>query len=125
MNISEKIEEKKINNKLIQLYKTLARSDLKGSMATPNPAKHLYAMYCLDLVNKGKMPLKEEDYITLGYELMRVDETDLFGWDYSLTTWANTLMCYMNDSKISADEIKAMNSFDLKKKLHHYIEESE
>lgn len=113
--------EKKRDRKLTDLYQILTRSDFKGRIETNRIIRSLYAIYCLDAVNRQKMPLNEEDYLLLARELLRIEETPLFDYDRSLMTWAKGLLNYMKDENLSIRDIQKKNSIDLKKEIYACI----
>ena len=112
---------KKRDRKLTDLYQILTHSDLQGHMESDRIVVTLYALYCIDAVNRQEMPLNEEEYLILARELVRIDETQLFDYDYSMKTWARGLLEYMSDNDLSVVDIHRMNSIDLKKEVYQYI----
>ena len=117
--------ERKRDKKLTDLYRILTNSDLKGNIQSSKLVLNLYTLYCLDSTNRNKIPFTEDEYLTLSRELMRIEETDLYDWDFSLTTWAYGLLCFMEDGNLSVSDIKKMNSVDLKKSVYTYIDRGE
>ena len=112
---------KKRDRKLTDLYQILTHSDLQGHMESDRIVVTLYALYCIDAVNRQKMPLNEEEYLIRARELARIDETQLFDYDCSMKTWARGLLEYMSDNDLSVVDIHKMNSIDLKKEVYQYI----
>ena len=52
---------------------------------------------------------------------MRIDETPLFDYDFSLKTWARGLLRYMEDQDLKVRDIQKQNSIDLKKAVYEHI----
>ena len=113
--------EKKRDRKLTDLYRILTRSDLNGHIESDRTVRNLYAIYCLDAVNRQETPLNEDEYLILSRELMRIDETRLYDWDHSLMAWAYGLLKCMKENSLNVSDIQKMNSIDLKKTVHERI----
>ena len=113
--------EKKRDRKLTDLYRILTRSDLNGHIESDRTVRNLYAIYCLDAINRQEIPLNEDEYLILSRKLMRIDETRLYDWDHSLVAWAYGLLKCMKENSLNVSDIQKMNSIDLKKTVHKRI----
>lgn len=123
------IEEKLLGNwrdrKLMELYTTLSKSDLKGNYEDTYTIELLYSLMCLDLANNAKhrLDLKPSDYSLLARNVVRlVDDGELD--DYSIFNWSNALLEYMVENNLATSKVNKISTDTLKKNVFQYVKGS-
>lgn len=111
------------DRRLLTLYQTLTKSDLRGYYEDTYMVELMFALLCLDLSANAKrhLELKPSEYTLLARELIRiVDDGELDR--YSVYYWADALLGYMTESKLKPKDIRKMSTYDLKENVFKCME---
>lgn len=111
------------DRRLLTLYQTLTKSDLRGYYEDTYMVELMFALLCLDLSAniKHHLELSPSEYTLLARELIRiVDDGELDR--YSVYYWADALLTYMKVNNLKPKQIKKMSTFDLKENVFKCME---
>ena len=118
------ILENKRDQKLLQLYEMLTRSDFAGEMKDEFCVCLLYIVRCLDSAQKAERTIEKKHLMGVAKEVARVYETsekEEFK-HISIMAWAKAMIEYMKDSGLGYKDLHKMSTYDLKKAVEMYID---
>ena len=114
------------DRKLKELYQVITRSDFMGNLEDDYMLSVMYAMRCIDRIQENDPFIKENDYVNVAKEIIRIYDS-VQGNDYedlSIEVWTRALMTYMRKEDKKYRDIHRSSSFDLMKDVIPYIKES-
>lgn len=116
------------DNKLMQLYLALTKSDLQGNYEDTYLIELLFTVLVIDLiVNQGNpTDMKAKDIVNLAKEIVRIFETpDGELSYYSVRNWTESVLEYMADKNKDYKDIHKMNTYDLREEVSAYLKKGD
>lgn len=104
---------------LMQLYRLIVNSDLKGNISNDYNLTVLYALRCIDVNQYRYKVCDNKDMIKLAKEIIRIYEySPMVLLEYvSIEQWSESLLKFMKENKFRYEDIRKISSKDLIGKL--------
>lgn len=128
MYIIQIFKEKRADEKILELYQILTKSDFKGYYEDTFVVEMLFTVLTLDLIINSKTPttLKPKEIYNLAKEILRIYEQDDSTFSYlSVRNWIEATLIYMDDNKYTYDDIFKRNTYELREDVRKYLKKGD
>ena len=128
LTIFKNFFSKKRDEETLDLYRILTESDFKGNYEDTFTVEMMYCILIIDLIVNAENPteLKPMDMYNLAKEVLRIFETEQKECSYySVRNWTEALLDYMEENKLTYDDIHRADTYSLRKNVSEYLKQGD